>query len=596
MKKSMLILSALGAGAFLLCVAMLSQGYDWYISEMQAELHYSALMDFHEIPIFSYFINGGNYLFQDPQNTLLSPATIFIVVFGPHAGIRWVIAFWGVIGFLGMFKWLKIHVSDSAAWLGSLLWVINLAVIWRIIVGNDMFMLNLGLPWFLLLLERIVDQPRWKYSVLLGSLGGIYLLGPSFHTLFYLILPACSIWIGVLLITKQKWQWQSIWKIVLYLGVAGLLSVLIALPKLYAMRQFEFNRLLCAENSILQPDAWKSLFDQSVAFGFYHMVSPFDIDRCAVQTYGTWESNIALFSLAYIFVMLGIISLAQFKRQTSLHVFVIILLGSGWLLATWPRFWYVLTVYISEGVRVSSRYLILINLAFVVLAALGWQLINRYIKHRAKYWILGICAIIYLLQGAVWLHAARTQPANFYGKIEPMLLGKPIWSDHQPKINRDTIRLAKDRSESYAISQGKVVIFGYFITGNATLVEESDVIFAEPGGMFTPISPTLSSDRLQLTHRSIKISQLQPNESAVINLLPGQLGQSVTVTPELPIQIDNNKYTMTISNISNQVIEEIIITPQSSVPVWVWLVWAIGLTGGSVSVIAVIVQSARRRN
>ncbi len=586
---------AILAGIFLLVIAMLSGGLDWYISEFQAELHYSAILDFHQVPLFSYFMNGGAYLFQDPQNTLISPTTIFILIFGPHAGLRWIIGVWGFVGFLGMYHWLKSHLTPAAAFFGSLVWVINLAIIWRIAVGNDMFMMHLGVPWFLLCIERIVQRPNWKSAVLLGLLGGAYLLGPSFHTLFYLVLPACSLWLLVLLVTKMEWSWRKAWQVPLCFGVAAVLSAVIAFPKLYAMRQFDFSRLLCAENSIVESEALYSLFDQTTAFRFYHMLPPFVTDRCYAGTYGIWESNVALFSVAYILVAIGIIGMAWFRRYASLHLFVSVLAGTGWILATWPKFWYFLTTYISESIRVSSRYLFLINLAFVILAALGWQLIDISIKHKFKYWLLTLLTMVYLTQAIVWVSTAHSQPSLLFGMMEKPLGGNPTWFDHQPRIDQLAINMERDRSIAYAISHGSVLTSGYYISGNIVDVGSS-VVFenTDPKLMYTAISPTLSPDRLRLTPRYIEISQLQPHESAVVNLLSGQLGQTVVTEPEGPVEIEDHGYTMTVTNPRDEVINRLTITPNSPVPQWVWWAWLAALLTGVASFLVGLWYNHRR--
>lgn len=578
---------ALGCGGTLGYVAFHSSGFDWYVSETQAEIIYSALHRYHELPVFSYFLNGGTYLLQDPQSFLLTPVTPLILLFGPHAGIRVAIALWGVVGCLGMFYLLRDSVGKLPALFSGMVWVLSLGVFWRIIVGNDMFAWNLALPWLLIFIKRLYAKPTFARSLSLGMFLGFCLLGPTFHSFIYFLIPISSVWTVIQLCSQRKiWSKSYVLRSIVFSVLALVLAVVSALPKLYAFEWFDLSRPTCAEGVITKVEAWNALFAQDATLGGYHLTPVRQptlcqqIDAYGVDTYGNWESSVGLLPIAYLLITVVVLSL--FRRTNRLFaVFAILLIGTGWILATSEPIWLLIRNVSHDGIRVSSRFLQIITFAMTLLVAFGYALIQRGTKFWQRSLLFMVAVSLFSVQLISWTYQASILQSDYHGRVTTLLTQKqPIFDVSSIVVDQNTGMLG---SLTNVIYNGQYVWAPYLIiTGNVIDVAAINNFFASfniNSDYTFALSPQLSRDRLQITHHHVEISSLQPAESVTLYLRSAELGQTVNVTPDVPITISNTAYSQTITNTSDQVITSLTIDPVLPTHWSIWAIWLVSWIG-----------------
>src|SRR6187549_3036288 len=161
-------------GVLLFWLSLRCGALDWFISETHADVIYTGLHQFGEFPYFSFVFNGGSYFLQDPQSNLFSPAVPLILLAGPSIGLRLMEGLWGAIGVYAFVGWMRRRVSFEAALIGGVASATGLGVLWRVAVGNDMFLWHLGLPFLLwtadgVLQKRNLQSALW-FALALGLL------------------------------------------------------------------------------------------------------------------------------------------------------------------------------------------------------------------------------------------------------------------------------------------------------------------------------------------------------------------------------------------------------------------------------------------
>ena len=95
-----------------------------------------------------------------------------------------------MLGVIAFTSFMRRRVCFEAALFGAIASVLSLGVLWRVAVGNDMFLWHLGLPAILWSAERVMKQNSIESMLSFALVLGLLLLGPTFHSFTYLFLPA----------------------------------------------------------------------------------------------------------------------------------------------------------------------------------------------------------------------------------------------------------------------------------------------------------------------------------------------------------------------------------------------------------------------
>ncbi|HET9931427.1 MAG TPA: hypothetical protein VFQ35_12090, partial [Polyangiaceae bacterium] len=368
------------AGAVVFWVAMRSVGSDWYISQTHADILYTAVWRFHEFPFFSFVFGGGNYFIQDPQSNLFSIVNPLVLLTGPSNGLRLAEAVWGGVGCYSFIVWMRRHVSETAAQFGALAWCLSLGVFWRVAVGNDMFLWHLGLPIFLVLIERLVQERAWKNAVALGLALGVFLLGPTFHTFTYLLVVTLPLF-GLLMLITERPGLRAFGRILALLGGAFILGVVIASPKFACWTRFPMGRPTPDPGDADLFDAVRTLVDYTNTAWFK---VPLGHRAGRYQWWGIEEGAVALAPPATLLVPLGVVVGLWSRKRRAHALFAMVLIAIGLTISSSETVWNFFRELTHGNFRVALRYHALPWFGLTVLATLGADaLFNRWPRARA---------------------------------------------------------------------------------------------------------------------------------------------------------------------------------------------------------------------
>jgi hypothetical protein len=395
------------SGALIFWIALRSSGSDWFISETHADIIYTGLRRFREYPFFSFVFNGGSYLLQDPQSNLYSPAVPLILIAGPTVGLRLMEGVWGALGVYAFVGWMARRVSTEAALVGGVASVTALGVLWKVAVGNDMFLWHLGLPGLLWAVERVMRERSVRSALVFGLVLGLLLLGPTFHSFTYLFLPVVPLFVVFYLVSQRPKLAELGLTGALLLGSCAL-ALLIASPKLACWLKFPMSRPVGDPGVIDIRTTLRALFDY---FSPAHTtITVSDGTSPKPGNWGVEESAVAMPPLGSLLALLGLLSPIRNRAKLSTWVFAMVLIVCGVTLAcSWPV-WSTFRELTGGNFRVSPRFLGLAAFGMAILVALGADVIFERWKRVALPGSL-VAAGLMLASAACWTVAA----SKYYG-------------------------------------------------------------------------------------------------------------------------------------------------------------------------------------
>ncbi|HET9934242.1 MAG TPA: hypothetical protein VFQ35_26250, partial [Polyangiaceae bacterium] len=311
-RRALLLIGALSSGFLILWLSLKSSGADWYISETRADILYTGLHSFHEFPYFSFALNGGSYLLQDPEGPLLSPTALAIAALGPTLGLRVVTGLWAALGVLGFVAWLRGRVRLEAAMLGGVASVTSLAVLWKVAVGNDMFLWGLALPGILFLVRAVVSRRTIASAIALGVAAGVLLLGPTFLVLTYLFAPVVPLALVYELVTSRV-ERRDWWRLAALLLLSGVVACCVASPKLALWTVLPMQRPTIDHGVLSLSRSLRGLFNYGATkSSLLHMVSY----RDGAPVIGAWDGSEAAMAPSPVATALALLgTVACFRKS-----------------------------------------------------------------------------------------------------------------------------------------------------------------------------------------------------------------------------------------------------------------------------------------
>ena len=359
-----------------------------------------------EFPYFSFVFNGGSYFIQDPQSNLFSPAVPLILLAGPSIGLRLLEGLWGVVGVFAFVGWMRRRVSLEAALVGAVASATSLGVLWRVAVGNDMFLWHLGLPLLLWSADRVLSERTWRSSLWFALALGLLMLGPTFHSFTYLFVPVVPLYVllGLLALPPNR---RELGKVVGLFAFACTLSVLMISFKLASWLKFPMQRLVGDYGVLPFWSSIEQLFDYSIVQWARVAAVKFVAKpgRWNMYGWGVEESATALPPIGTLFALLGLIAAAVSKEKRRIGTFALIVLLLGLLLTSWSPAWEAFRRMNGGNFRVAQRCLGMSAFALSVFAALGADLLFTRFKRTAL--PASLASVALMLGSAVWwTHAA----------------------------------------------------------------------------------------------------------------------------------------------------------------------------------------------
>jgi hypothetical protein len=563
-----LALLALAVGGFAFWLALRSNGGDWYASQIHGDIFFSGIWSFRQIAFFSFAFNGGTYLLQDPQGHLLSPTLLFIVLLGPTFGLRLAVALWTALGFLAFTAWMRRRVSLPAALLGALASVTSLSVLWRIAVGNDMFIWQLALPALLWLIERVMRARTWRSALVLGLALGVLLLGPTFQSFTFLFAPALLLFVPIELAFLRPSKGELARIAGLFVAACAL-AVLIASPKFVCWLTMPMSRTIADSGVMTFGDALRCLFDYSIsASGQMWMTSW----KGAIPVRDFWdipECSVALSPLGSGLALLGLVAavLSKPKRPSALFAVALCVLGLS-MACSW-FVWNTLREFTHSSFRVAPRYLVLPTFGLSVLAAVGADALFARLP-RAKSFLMPLAACIMFVSAIGWVHAASQSLGNTRDDdVHPEAINPfaALHTERELAAGLKTFSRIKpiDLLERDVLL-GVGAIDGFPVMGNA----DANMKRWKTRGSLPILIDGIAPSDVTIDNLSVELRHLEPRARVRLRLVVPREGYTLTTEPSnAPVQISEVASGMLIQSESEQPIERVRLTTKLPLsPLW----------------------------
>jgi len=559
---------------------------DWFISETHADVIYTAIHQFKEFPYFSFIFNGGTYFLQDPQSNLFSPAVPLILLAGPSIGLRLLEGLWGAVGVYAFVGWMRRRVSFEAALVGGVASATSLGVLWRIAVGNDMFLWHLGLPLLLWTVDGVLRERTLQSSLWFALVLGLLMLGPTFHSFTYLFVPVVPLYV-LMELFFQRPNRREFLKIAGLLGFSCTLAVLMISFKLAAWLKFPMQRPVGDWGVIPFWSSVRQLFDYSIVERAPVVAKKFVgmRGRWGMRGYCVEESATALPPLGTLFALIGMGAAVLSKSKRRIGLFAVIILVLGLMLSSWPPAWDAFRRLNGGNFRVAQRCLGLSAFAVSVFAALGADVVFARVKRGVL--PVSLAAVAIMLGSAIWWTEAAIATGQKVVSDTPMgPLEQSIEErDKASKIRSfDKLRRYRGRRD---VLTGTGYTDGFLVVGN----EDDPMLWVAQRAL-----PVLFDGHAEMNvggvkqsqitteHLRVKIRGLQPHSRTHLRVLQPEFGLEITtVPPNRPISVRQSGNLLLVENPTDETIDRV--TLRARLPIsGFWLITSalalLGTIGG----------------
>ena len=563
-------------GAVLFWLSLHCAGADWYISQIHAEIIYTGLRQFWEFPYFSFVFNGGSYFIQDPQSNLFSPVVPLILLAGPTLGLRLAEGLWGVVGVYAFVVWIRAHrVRLEAALIGGVASATALGVLWRIAIGNDMFLWHLGLPLLLWSVDRVLRERTVHSSLWFALMLGLLLLGPTFHSFTYLFLPVVPLYVLLELLFLRP-KLAQLRKIVGLFALGGLLSVLMIGFKLAAWLSFPMQRVVMDYGVLPWWSGLKQLFDYSIVDRARVVCAKYEgmPGRLGTRGWKVEESATALPPIATLFALVGLLAAALSKPKRRIGLFALMTLVLGLLLTCWSPAWETFRRMNGGNFRVAQRCLGMSAFGLAVFAALGADIVLARSKRAA--WPISLATVVLMLGSAVWwTHAAsRTKSDLVNAPIHPIERFIEERETAAKVHSFDTLRRYREQSD---ILSGTGYTDGFLVVGNEYHPNLWPARSALPV-LFNGKSPLnvggVTPDQISTEHLRVELRALPPHSRTFLRVLQPKFGLEVTtVPPNAGVNVQPSGNLLLVENPTDKPVDRVVLRARLPISV-LWLIAA----------------------
>ncbi|HKO50555.1 MAG TPA: hypothetical protein VJV79_22685 [Polyangiaceae bacterium] len=588
--------AALLTGALLFWLSLRCDTLDWFISETHADVIYTALRRFGEFPYFSFVFNGGSYFIQDPQSNLFSPAVPLILLAGPSIGLRLLMGLWGIVGVYAFVGWMRRRVSLEAALVGAVASVTALGVLWRIAVGNDMFLWHLGLPLLLWSADRVLSERTLHSSLWFALALGALMLGPTFHSFTYLFVPLVPLYVLLELLLLRPNR-RELGKIVGLFAFACTLSVLMISFKLAAWLKFPMQRQVGDFGVLPFWSSVQQLFDYSLVERAQVVCAKFaGKPGRSTRGWGVEESSTALPPIAMLFALLGLFAAAVSKAKRWLGLFALIALVLGLLLTSWSPAWEAFRRMNGGNFRVAQRCLGISAFGLAVFAALGADFLFTRFKRAAL--PIALTSVVLMLGSAVWWTQAASQTKKSpvsETSVDP--IERSIEERTLASKVRSFDKLRRYRSQRDILT-GTGYTDGFMVVGN----EEDPMLWVAQralpvlfDGHANMNVGGLKQKQITTTHLRVKIRDLPPRSRTYLRVQQPEFGMSVITTPpNAGVRVGPQGNLLLVENPTDQTIQRVVLRAQLPISVF-WLVISALALVGTIAGLCWFADTRRRR-
>jgi hypothetical protein len=583
--------TALVGAAVVFWVALHSDGGDWLISETHADIMYTGLRRFGEFPYFSFVFNGGSYFLQDPQSNLFSPVVPLVLLAGPTIGLRLMEAVWGALGVFAFVIWMRRRVSLEAAIVGALASTLSLAMLWRIAMGNDMFMWNLALPALLWAVERVLERRSLESMFCLALALGLLLLGPTFHAFTYLFIPTVLLFVLVEWLFNRLTRRELLRALALLAG-ASCLALLMASFKLACWAEFPMGRPTGDFGAIPFTTGLRHVFDYSLAQNAEVIATRYlgRVRRGHIG-WGIHESSIALPPAASLLALLGVVVSARDRAKWRTACFAISVVVFGFTLACNDPVWELFRNLTGGNFRVASRFLGMTAFGLAVFAALGANAIFARWQRSTRP-VTAFLLISMALSALWWTKSAgAVQVRSADDHVNPAAI-RPIATYKAERDAASQVRSFDNLvhfGDQREILKGNGYSNGFLVVGNDYDPHRWSSSATEP-----VVIMGIKPNQLTIEHLRIKIRNMAPRSRIFLRARSPAFGLAVTTDPpDAHVRVREQNSFLVIENRGYSAVNRVVLRAEFPISVF-WIGVAIlALLGTCAALIALEVS---RRN
>lgn len=301
-------------------------------------------------------------------------------------------------GFVGILVFRKHYqVSLVVTTFFTILYFFNGHIIAHIAVGHANWSAYLILPWFILLVFKILDLKKpWRLTLFTSFLLFVIYLQGAFH-----LFVICLLFLGLLGITNWKY-FPITFRIVVF---SLFLSAVRILPSLLILQEFDTD-FLSGFTSV-----GEMIAGTSILIGPTRMIN---LSPSLINPLGWWELNyyVGILGVAFILIFgifLWIKNKDQYETFSPLILPVILLLGLS--IGRIYKIFHLLHIPLLSSQRVSSRLFILPLLILIAVACIHLQTtLNQ--RKLGVVPAIGILTALLLAMQDLWQHLKLWRVVN----------------------------------------------------------------------------------------------------------------------------------------------------------------------------------------
>jgi hypothetical protein len=162
---------------------------DWHKEFQMTSANWITLTKYHEFPFWNPYISGGNFLFAHPESHVLTPETIFLIIFGPITGLYFSVLFFYILGFLGCyFIGRHLKLTYLATLYLATAFTFSSYVMNNLFIGASTWMMFGFIPFAFYFLLKAKDD--WRYGIAAGFFHAMLYLGGAIYPYMFFLLFA----------------------------------------------------------------------------------------------------------------------------------------------------------------------------------------------------------------------------------------------------------------------------------------------------------------------------------------------------------------------------------------------------------------------
>ncbi len=335
---------------------------DWDLIRVLAWVPWKTVTGFHQFPVWNPYLCGGIPMLGDPEASIITPAFLLHLGFGPVPGLYLEIPFHLAIAWAGGYVLARVlGLSTLAAITCATIFPASSWFYLHSTAGHHHFMSAAYWPWVLAFALRAINQQRLGLASIAGLfLALIFLEGAPYQVSFAVLLLG-TVLVPPAIVRRDRWPFIVVGTVVIF--AAGFAAVKL-LPTYALMSQYP--RPIYTREHVVVHDILTALFDRNQ-----------DCHRDAVGDWGFFDAGAYLGPIFFGFLVIGAVTRL---RQTwpwivAGAIMILLALGNFAPYAPWTLL-HRLPIFSSE--RAAIRMLVPFILCAAVLGAYGVDFLDRW--------------------------------------------------------------------------------------------------------------------------------------------------------------------------------------------------------------------------